>query len=307
LTGNNVKKALRPAIIILALALAWPQETRAQDGSNSRLTGIESTLALIQEELKNLTGRLEQSEFERARLARRIEVLEAELRAQANAAAPPTGPALSQSDAVAATEAASATTSRADPQTAPAAAEQLAVSTDDPPIEPLSAPDPEADGSQLLGTINRQALLGIEGQSSPPQRLDDSGQFPPTPGGLYNRGISHLERGEWDQAVAAFSQFGDRYPEHELANNAGYWLGESLFYSGDFASAAAQFARNYQTVGENGPRAEENLLKVGLSLAELGDNERACQTFEQLQTRYTSLASPIQQSLLRGKATAGCP
>ena len=270
-------KTLRlPALFVVLGLVTITGPAMAQNAN--RLAQMEATLALIQEELKRVTGRLEATEFERNQLARRVQALEAQVRSLTSggaqgAASPAIANPPSQTDASAANQ---------------------------PSSEPPAASN---SNGQIIGTLNREALLGVD---SGRDIATNQSQPASSPGELYNRGIGHLERGDWNQAVTDFRTFGERYPDHELATNAGFWLGESLFYGGNYAAAAAQFSRNYQSVGENGPRAEENLLKIGLSLVELGDFARACQTFDQLEARYTTLASPIRQAMIRGRAASSC-
>ena len=66
------------------------------------------------------------------------------------------------------------------------------------------------------------------------------------------------------------------------------------------------FARNYRTYGQDAPRAPDNLLKLGMALAAMGDRDKACQTFAELGKRHPNASAPIRQALSREKTAAGC-
>jgi tol-pal system protein YbgF len=127
-----------------------------------------------------------------------------------------------------------------------------------------------------------------------------------TPQQRYEAALQLLQDGRWDEAEQAFQQFIEANPEDPLASNAAYWLGETFYIRKDYSEAAAVFARNYRTYGPESPKAPDNLLKLGMSLAALGDSQRACQTFAELESRHPNAPAPIKQTLLRERTTAGC-
>ena len=122
----------------------------------------------------------------------------------------------------------------------------------------------------------------------------------------YEAALTLLQQGDWTAAQGAFDGFLQRFPNDALAPNAAYWLGETHYIRKDYANAAAIFARNYRGYGPDSPKAPDNLLKLGMSLASLGDRERACQTFTELERRHGDAAAPVRQALVRERAAAGC-
>ena len=122
----------------------------------------------------------------------------------------------------------------------------------------------------------------------------------------YETALGLLQRGEWTAAESAFDTFLQRFPDDQLAANAAYWLGETYYIRQDYADAAAIFARNYRSYGPEAAKAPDNLLKLGMSLSSLGDRERACQTFAELQKRHADAAVPVRQAVARESAAAGC-
>ena len=103
--------------------------------------------------------------------------------------------------------------------------------------------------------------------------------------GAYNQAFDVLKGGRYPDAIAAFQQFLQTYPQSPLADNAQYWLGESFYVTRDFQSAAAAF----QTLLDRWPdsrKAPDALLKLGYTQAELGHTAQARATLASVSTRY---------------------
>lgn len=101
----------------------------------------------------------------------------------------------------------------------------------------------------------------------------------------YNQAFDILKAGKYVDAVTAFQQFLQTYPQSTLADNAQYWLGESYYVTRDFQSAAAAF----QTVLDRWPdsrKAPDALLKLGYTQAELKHIAQARATLTSVSTRF---------------------
>ncbi|HEY0714871.1 MAG TPA: tol-pal system protein YbgF [Polyangia bacterium] len=93
---------------------------------------------------------------------------------------------------------------------------------------------------------------------------------------LYNNALVDLRAGRHDEAVAGLRAFVRLNAQHDLADNAQYWLGECFYDRKDYPSAAREFAR----VGSEFPtgnKVPDAQLKLGLSYAAIG-NLRAART-----------------------------
>ena len=129
---------------------------------------------------------------------------------------------------------------------------------------------------------------------------------PDTPKGRYDAALALLQAGDFGSAQDEFADFLSAYPKDPLAPSAAYWLAETHYVQRDFAGAASQFAKNFQTYGESATKAPDNLLKMGMSLSQLGQKTEACRVFDELASRFPNAAPPIRQAAARGRAGAGC-
>lgn len=110
----------------------------------------------------------------------------------------------------------------------------------------------------------------------------------PAPGAdqaAYNQAFDILKAGKYPDAITAFQQFLQSWPQSSLADNAQYWLGQSYYVTRDFQNAAAAF----QTLLDRWPdsrKAPDALLKLGYTQAELQHTAQARATLISVSTKY---------------------
>jgi tol-pal system protein YbgF len=84
----------------------------------------------------------------------------------------------------------------------------------------------------------------------------------------YQAAFNLLKAGKYEEAATALQSFVAAYPQHELASNAQYWLGEAHYVRRNYAEALAAF----EGVVQNYPNARkmpDALLKAGYCQLEL--------------------------------------
>ncbi|MBC7325381.1 MAG: tol-pal system protein YbgF, partial [Moorella sp. (in: Bacteria)] len=187
---------------------------------------------------------------------------------------------------------------------APAQGETPYINLDDDPVQNTMP------SMKTLGVL-RQSESGDQAQTDirqPPSQTvypDASAEIANDPVGLYERSFSFLRDRNYDQAETGFADFLNRFPGHDLAPNAKYWLGETYYVRNNFERAARIFAEAYQQYPQ-GPKGPDNLLKLAMSLAGLGKTEDACVTFGQLQKEYPSGAIPVLMRAEKEMEKLGC-
>jgi tol-pal system protein YbgF len=96
-------------------------------------------------------------------------------------------------------------------------------------------------------------------------------------------------------ATSGFEQFLQRYPGDPLAGSAQFLLGEAAFTSGDYRKAADMYLKTATNYPDN-DKAAESMLKLGISLKRLGENDAACSTFNEMGKRYPNASALLQRA-----------
>lgn len=148
-------------------------------------------------------------------------------------------------------------------------------------------------GARNLGTLSAGGTASGGSRASDPANI------------LYDQAFSDIREAKYDQAEDKFKRFMAMYPSHTLAANAQYWLAETYYVRGDYQQAARMFAQGYQTYPK-GAKAPDSLLKLGLSLAQIGKKEDACLSFAQLKKEYPGDQSPAIRRADQESKRLGC-
>jgi tol-pal system protein YbgF len=107
-----------------------------------------------------------------------------------------------------------------------------------------------------------------------------------TPEALYQQGLELIQKeGAFNRGREQMETFLKRYPGHELAVNATYWVGEAYFGEKKYENAILQFQEVVQKHGSH-PKAAAALLKQGLAFKALGDDKNARVILQQVIERF---------------------
>lgn len=173
--------------------------------------------------------------------------------------------------------------------------EDGASSNFDTPVANTSGQDNNSVRGGVLGTISENA----SGSDIPAGMGGDSAAA------IYENAFSLLKSGNYDSAEREFDSFLRNHPDHALAANAKYWLGETYYVRGDFERAARIFAEGYQQYPQ-GAKASDSLLKLGLSLASSGNKKDACVALKQLQKENPDGIGPVGRRAEQEVTRLGC-
>ena len=198
-----------------------------------------------------------------------------------------------------------------------------AIVSDEPPI---GAPGGRAAGAPLdLSTLS--GLPRNDGSQPPAGDLapQQPGLLPPpplrnpnatgavasvappsqTPRDLFDLGNGSIQRKDYALAEEAFRDFVKRYPNDRMIADAQYWLGESLFQRQRYRDAAEIFLA-MSTKHETAGKAPDALLRLGQSLAALGEKETACATFGEVGRKYPRASVSVKQGVEREQKRVRC-
>jgi len=102
---------------------------------------------------------------------------------------------------------------------------------------------------------------------------------------VYAAALATFRSREHGQAVLDFLEFIARYPDHQLAASAQYWIGEAYYAQRDYRQALVEFAKVLARPGPNAS-APESLWKIGLCHANLRAPGHARETWQRLLREY---------------------
>lgn len=162
------------------------------------------------------------------------------------------------------------------------------------------------EGTKLLGTL-RANPDGDAIATAPAAVADPSAAAMANlaPEEQYNLAMGLIRKDDYAGAEQAFTNFLGQNSEHALAGNAQYWLGETFYVRGDYNNAASAFLNGYQNYPKSS-KAADNLLKLGMTLGRMEQNEQACATFQQLSKQFKILPSRLEQIAAREKQKFNC-
>jgi tol-pal system protein YbgF len=121
----------------------------------------------------------------------------------------------------------------------------------------------------------------------------------------YDAAYGYVLNGEYELAETSFKTFIAHHPTDQRVGSAQFWLGESFYVRSKNKEAADAFLKSY-TQFPDGPKAPDSLLKLGLSLAALGEKKAACTTYEELLVKYPKASRALRDRALAEKVRGKC-
>jgi tol-pal system protein YbgF len=307
---NSTVRALVERLNRLEDDLATVQRRLAREGvpvagaekpAGSITARHESRIGQLEEQVRTLTGQIEEAEFRIRQLSDGLEqrVANAEQRLAALEARIAT-----------ATVAGGRAIRRPADNALPGSAARAVpdIGANDVPGESkivAVAPDPNAENYDTMGVLGRIPSEGDVAAVVPPVAPEPAPPAAADPQAAYDSAYQLLRQADYDQAEVQLQRFIDAFPEHQLAGNAYYWLGETFYVRNNYEQAAISFARGYKSFPA-GSKAPDNLLKLGMAFYGMGKTTEACATFSKLQADHPDAPSVIRDRLRRERQKAQC-
>ncbi len=110
----------------------------------------------------------------------------------------------------------------------------------------------------------------------------------------YDFATSFLKVGDYNTAERAFREFVLSNPEHDLAGNAQYWYAETFRIRQLYTDAASAYLEGYQKYPKS-KKAPINLLKLGVSLVQIGEKDQGCLMITGVQKQYPEANQSVLQ------------
>ena len=115
-----------------------------------------------------------------------------------------------------------------------------------------------------------------------------------SPDKQYEFATSFLKVGDYNTAERALKEFVQTNPNHELAGNAQYWFAETFRIRQLYVDAASAYLEGYQKYPKS-EKAPDNLLKLGVSLVQIGEKDQGCMMITSLEKEYPEASQSILQ------------
>ena len=121
----------------------------------------------------------------------------------------------------------------------------------------------------------------------------------------YEFATSFLKVGDYNTAERAFSEFVKTNPEHNLAGNAQYWYAETFRIRQLYTDAASAYLEGYQKYPKSS-KAPINLLKLGVSLVQIGEKDQGCLMISGVKEQYPKANQSVLQKAKYEEKKFGC-
>ncbi len=238
-------------------------------------------LQQLEDQMRNLNGRVAEVQFALTRETARIDHIETEMQRRAPAAMTALGPNIAT--AVAADTVATEIAANSSP--APTVASNRLEVT------------PGAPGHPEAGRMRDRGAAQTDAPPQPAPATD-----PPT---RYKQAFALLMKHDYPAAESAFQGFVETFSDNPLAGNAMYWLGETHYVREQYAEAATAFATGYEKYA-NSPKAPDNLLKLALALARMQRIEDACVALTQFHHQFPKAQATLKRRAMIEEKRINC-
>jgi len=121
----------------------------------------------------------------------------------------------------------------------------------------------------------------------------------------YEFASSFLKVGDYNTAERAFLEFVKSNPDHSLAGNAQYWYAETFRIRQLYTDAASAYLDGYQKYPKSS-KAPINLLKLGVSMVQIGEKEEGCKMISGVKEQYPEANQSVLQKAKYEEKKFGC-
>ena len=122
----------------------------------------------------------------------------------------------------------------------------------------------------------------------------------------YEFATSFLKVGDYNTAEVALREFVITNNEHDLAGSAQYWYAETFRIRQLFTDAASAYLEGYQKYPKS-TKAPINLLKLGVSLVQIGEKDQGCSMITGVGKQYPKASQSILQKAKYEEKKFDCP
>ena len=237
------------------------------------------TLSEVEDQFRQLTNKFEEINFKLDKLSNRLSKIQADnqIRFQDIESSISSGESTTQLSSK--------------PKTDVTKSEILPGSSQPQDLGTISYKDTEtSETSQQIQSVDTTATVVTETFQAEekilPQDLSPEKQ--------YEFATSFLKVGDYSTAERAFREFVLSNTEHELAGSAQYWYAETFRIRQLYTDAASAYLEGYQKYPK-GTKAPINLLKLGVSMVQIGEKDQGCKMINGVELQYPKANQSVIQ------------
>ena len=115
-----------------------------------------------------------------------------------------------------------------------------------------------------------------------------------SPDKQYEFATNLLKVGDYNTAERAFREFVISNPDHEFAGSAQYWYAETFRIRQLYTDAASAYLEGYKKYPKS-EKAPINLLKLGVSLVQIGEKDQGCLMITGVEKQYPKANQSVLQ------------
>ena len=127
-----------------------------------------------------------------------------------------------------------------------------------------------------------------------------------TPKEQYDFALSFVKVGDYETAEIALREFVNTNAKDELAGSAQYWYAETFRIRQLYQDAATAYLDGYQKY-PNSSKAPVNLLKLGVSLVQIGEKDQGCSMITGVSKQYPKASQSVLQKAIYEEKKFDCP
>ena len=127
-----------------------------------------------------------------------------------------------------------------------------------------------------------------------------------TPKEQYDFALSFVKVGDYETGEIALREFVDTNPKDELAGSAQYWYAETFRIRQLYQDAATAYLDGYQKYPKSS-KAPVNLLKLGVSLVQIGEKDQGCSMITGVSKQYPKASQSVLQKAKYEEKKFDCP
>ena len=143
--------------------------------------------------------------------------------------------------------------------------------------------------TQIVQSVESTKTISTETFQSEEKILPEG-----TPKEQYEFATSFLKVGDYNMAERAFREFVDNNPDNKFSGNAQYWYAETFRIRQLYTDAASAYLEGYQKYPKS-EKAPINLLKLGVSLVQIGEKDQGCLMIAGVKKQYPNATQSVLQ------------